>query len=452
MSATLRQRAPSPVGQGVSEKAALIKEEEIKEAKDGKQFIVPNFTVKQLLDAIPAHCYHRSALKSSTYVARDVIAISFLVYGAYHIDSFLSRFNLSSIAFTAAKVALYTAYTFVTGLFGTGLWIIAHECGHQSYSSSKSINNFVGWVLHSILLVPYHSWRISHGQHHAATGHMTRDQVFVPRTRSQLGHPAIKDDEELQGINVSAFRQAELREAIEDAPIYQFLHMAMHQLLGWPLYLIRNASGQLGYPAYTNHYNPGSHIFRNSKASQIIISDIGVGAVIAGLTYWSIKRSFTEMFIIYGIPYLYVNNWLVFITYLQHTDPVLPHYSAEKWTFARGALATIDRTFMGPVGGWILHGICETHVAHHTSSKIPHYNAWEATDALKKFLGPHYQRSEENMFVSFYKAHRDCIFVEDNEGIVFFKNAAGVAQKYAVEEGGNISDSGVELEPEFKDE
>jgi hypothetical protein len=37
MSATLRQRAPSPVGQGVSEKAALIKEEEIKEAKDGKQ-------------------------------------------------------------------------------------------------------------------------------------------------------------------------------------------------------------------------------------------------------------------------------------------------------------------------------------------------------------------------------------------------------------------------------
>jgi hypothetical protein len=115
------------------------------------------------------------------------------------------------------------------------------------------------------------------------------------------------------------------------------------------------------------------------------------------------------MFIIYGIPYLYVNNWLVFITYLQHTDPVLPHYSAEKWTFARGALATIDRTFMGPVGGWILHGICETHVAHHTSSKIPHYNAWEATDALKKFLGPHYQRSEENMFVSFYKAHRDCL-------------------------------------------
>jgi len=28
--------------------------------------------------------------------------------------------------------------------------------------------------------------------------------------------------------------------------------MMMHQLLGWPLYLINNASGQLGYPVGTN--------------------------------------------------------------------------------------------------------------------------------------------------------------------------------------------------------
>jgi omega-6 fatty acid desaturase (delta-12 desaturase) len=60
------------------------------------------------------------------------------------------------------------------------------------------------------------------------------------------------------------------------------------------------------------------------------------------------------------------------ITFLQHTDPVLPHYSASKWTFARGALATIDRNLLGPIGPYITHGICETHVAHHISSKIPH--------------------------------------------------------------------------------
>lgn len=33
-----------------------------------------------------------------------------------------------------------------------------------------------------------------------------------------------------------------------------------------------------------------------------------------------------------------------------------------------------------------MHGISETHVVHHTSSKIPHYNAWDAKVALDKVL------------------------------------------------------------------
>lgn len=35
----------------------------------------------------------------------------------------------------------------------------------------------------------------------------------------------------------------------------------------------------------------------------------------------------------------------------------------------------------------LTHGISETHVAHHVHSKIPHYHAWEATDALRARLG-----------------------------------------------------------------
>ena len=55
------------------------------------RFVVPNYTVKQLLDAIPAHCFHRSALRSSLYIVQDFAAIGALVYGVYHIDSFLAR-------------------------------------------------------------------------------------------------------------------------------------------------------------------------------------------------------------------------------------------------------------------------------------------------------------------------------------------------------------------------
>ena len=81
-----------------------------------------------------------------------------------------------------------------------------------------------------------------------------------------------------------------------------------------------------------------------------------------------------------------VNHWLVFITYLQHSDPQMPHYEASQWTFARGAAATIDREF-GFVGKHIFHDIIETHVLHHYVSRIPFYNAREASEAIKKLWG-----------------------------------------------------------------
>lgn len=68
----------------------------------------------------------------------------------------------------------------------TGVWIIAHECGHGAFSTSKLINNTVGTILHSALLVPYHPWRISHSQHHKYCCSIDDDMAFVPSTRSAL--------------------------------------------------------------------------------------------------------------------------------------------------------------------------------------------------------------------------------------------------------------------------
>ena len=52
-------------------------------------------------------------------------------------------------AYSFVRFALWSIYGFATGLVATGLWCIAHECGHQAFSEYKSINNLVGWVLHS---------------------------------------------------------------------------------------------------------------------------------------------------------------------------------------------------------------------------------------------------------------------------------------------------------------
>ena len=56
--------------------------------------------------------------------------------------------------------------------------------GHQSFSSSRKVNDLVGNIVHSSILVPYHGWRISHRTHHSNHGHVENDESWHPVTKS----------------------------------------------------------------------------------------------------------------------------------------------------------------------------------------------------------------------------------------------------------------------------
>lgn len=397
----------------------------------GNQFQVPDYSVNDIRNAIPKHCYERSGVRGLSYVARDMFSLATTFY-------LFNRFlTPESVPSTPLRAGLWFLYTVVQGLFGTGLWVLAHECGHQSFSPSKVLNDTTGWVCHSLLLVPYFSWKISHGKHHKATGHMERDMVFVPKTR------------EVYASRVGKFVH-ELDELTEETPIATLIHSVLQQLFGWPLYLFANVTGhdnhekqpegrgkgkKNGFTDGVNHFNPSSPLYEAKDAKLILLSDLGLAIVISGLVYLTKTFGFANMAVWYFAPYLWVNHWLVAITFLQHTDPSLPHYTGESWNYVRGAAATIDREF-GFVGRELLHGIIETHVLHHYVSTIPFYHADEATEAIKKVMGVHYRSDTEGGPIGFLKAlwksARWCQWVEPSEGakgegkgIYFFRNRNG---------------------------
>jgi len=353
-----------------------------------------------------------------------------------------------------ARVILWGVYSFWAGLVGTGIWILAHECGHGAFSESKTFNDIVGWVLHSAVGVPYHSWRISHSKHHASTSHMTLDQAFVPKTRSERKLPPLDPSrEDAEGENVSDEVMKEMWEAVGDSPLMMAL-WTIELLLGWPAYLLFNATGQGNYPKYTNHFNPWAEIFGPHQRNQVILSDIGILLWLGTLIYWSITCGFGEMARVYLFPYLWVNHWIVLITFLQHTDPLLPHYRAAAFNFQRGALSTMDRSLLGGAGslfGWLggtlTHGISETHVLHHVCSKIPHYHAWEATDALRKRLeaAGYSLQGPPGGWTEVMRVLGECRFVENEGDVVFYKNSYGKATCKAVYPEKGHSDSGVDV-------
>ncbi|PSN67829.1 delta(12) fatty acid desaturas-like protein [Corynespora cassiicola Philippines] len=398
----------------------------------GNEFEIPDYTIKDIRDAIPPHCFERSGLKGLGYVARDIVSLAATFY------IFHNYVTPETIPSTAARAALWTFYTFVQGLFGTGLWVLAHECGHQAFSPSKTLNDTVGWICHSALLVPYFSWKISHGKHHKATGHMERDMVFVPKTR----------DEYASRVGKLAHQ---LHELTEETPIATLIHMVGQQLGGWPMYLISNVTGhnyherqaegkgkgkKNGFGGGVNHFNPASPLYEKKDEHLIVLSDIGIAITMGAIIYVGKTFGWANVLVWYVLPYLWVNHWLVAITFLQHTDPTLPHYDAQTWTYTRGAAATIDREF-GFIGRTLLHGIIETHVLHHYVSSIPFYNADEASEAIKGVMGKHYRADTEGGSIGFlramYKSARMCQWVEPSEGaqgegkgVFFFRNRNGL--------------------------
>ena len=372
--------------------------------------VVPpsNITMRQIHDQIPAMYFERTMWKGFLYVARDaaqaaVTMGAMLVYGEpiletarQTIGASIDNSALSWLLQKLVTLVAWNLYFFVQGLNWTGLWVMAHECGHQAFSNYRSVNDAVGLVLHSFLLVPYHSWRISHGNHHKNTNHLTKDTVFVPEKSDTL------------------------REAIKESPIVSLFWMIVTFTIGWPGYLMWNATGQT-YDKPANHFNPSSPLFRHDEGNDVIVSDLGIAAMLSALGGLVYTFGIANVACYYVFPYMWVNFWLVFITYLQHTDIRLPHYAHEDWNFVRGALATVDRDF-GFALNWWLHHINDSHVVHHIFSQMPFYNAIQVTRKhIKGILGENYLSSRRSLWSSLWESWVECRYVIPSDGVAIYR-------------------------------
>ena len=255
--------------------------------------------MKEIHDAIPAHCFRPSIIRSMAYVVRDYFYLSVLVY--------LAVTYIPLIPNAYLRFAAWVAYTTVQGFVFTGIWILAHECGHGAFSKSKKLNWTMGLIMHSFLLVPFHSWRLSHSQHHKATGNIEKDTAFVPHTRDSW----VKTN---FGAKANA-NLIEFTELAEDSPIAALWHDVVHQLFGWPGYLLFNLTGQryngAKGPRISHFYfGEDSVFYKKNELPLIMLSDIGVAVMIAALVVAGQIFGSWNIIVLWGVPWLWVNNWI----------------------------------------------------------------------------------------------------------------------------------------------
>lgn len=359
----------------------------------------PKFTLKTIRDAIPAHCFKRDLGLSMFHLIKDLLVIAVIAFLGTHISSIPSKTGLPGWV----VYLVWPLYWYFQGCAMTGVWVVAHECGHQAFCDYEWINNTIGTLFHSMLLVPYHPWRITHGRHHNNTGSCDNDEVFAPSRRVDWKDVALRDTAigNLWGIFV------------------------MLTFGWWPGYLIYNATGPAKYRGKNvSHLSPTA-VFIDPKDYWLVVqSDIVLFTCFAILAYCIYTYGIVTVGAYYLLPEMVVNLNLVLITYLQHTDVYMPHFRNAEWNWLRGAICTIDRKYGGLLGMYdeTLHHITDTHVCHHLFSTMPFYHAVEATPHIKRVLGDYYKFDDTPIPLAVYRAFSCCQFVEDTGDTVFYKN------------------------------
>jgi stearoyl-CoA desaturase (delta-9 desaturase) len=296
----------------------------------------------------------------------------------------------------------------VQGTAWTGLWVLGHECGHGAFSNIAVIETAVGYITHTALLVPYFSWQFTHAKHHRYTNHLTKGESHVPMT-------------EKAAKGFAPF----LNMLGEDG--FAIFQVFGHLVFGWPLYLIRNDTGgrtqadlktRLNRKKDKSHFIP-NQIFPKRLHNKVAASTVGCVAMIALVI--QMQRLGYDTLFFYWMPYLVTNGWLVLYTWLQHTDPSMPHYGDDEHTFHKGALSTIDRPYP-----WLIdqlhHHIGTTHVAHHLNHHIPHYRAQKATEIVANVLGQDYAFINKGIVESTYYVAKTCHYVKGVEGVQYMQS------------------------------
>ncbi|WOL06334.1 chloroplast omega-3 fatty acid desaturase 7 [Canna indica] len=339
----------------------------------------PPFKIGDIRAAIPGHCWVKNPWRSLSYVLRDIIVIAALAVAAGLIDRWWS----------------WPLYWFAQGTMFWAVFVLGHDCGHGSFSNSVRLNNAVGHLLHSSILVPYHGWRISHRTHHQNHGNVDKDESWHPLTEK-------------------LYKEMDLTS--------RWMRFNLpFPLFAYPVYLWRRSPGREG-----SHFLPSSKLFQPNERNDVILSSLCWSAMAALLLYLSWLYGPLPVLKIYGFPYMVFVTWLDLVTYLHHHghQQKLPWYRGKEWSYLRGGLTTIDRDY-----GWInnIHHDIGTHVVHHLFPQIPHYHLKEATKAAKPVLGRYYREPERSgplplhLFGILMRSLRVDHFVSDEGDLVFYQ-------------------------------
>jgi len=257
------------------------------------------------------------------------------------VNTFVPFLGICALMYWSLDYSYWT--TLALGILNSFLlvriFIIQHDCGHQSFLDSKIANDIIGRICAFFSLIPYRYWAKSHSYHHAHN--------------AQLGHSDIGDVTTLtveQYRNLSKWDRFKYR--LYRSPLIMFTigpvyYIVIHSRL--PLISLKGWNKERASVLRTNIY--------------LVLFYAILGYLIGYATLLKLYAPILVTFSIIAIWFFYVQH--------QHN----PNYKQpkESWEYLMAAIKGSTYYKLPKVMHWLTGNIGFHHI-HHLNSKIPNYN------------------------------------------------------------------------------
>jgi acyl-lipid omega-6 desaturase (Delta-12 desaturase) len=264
------------------------------------------------------------------------------------ITSFLPFIGLWILMYLSLSVSywLTLGLGLLNSFFLVRIFIIQHDCGHQSFTKSRKFNDIVGFICSALSLIPYKYWAKSHNFHHGHNGRLEEE---------------IRDIGDMPLLTVEEFKKA------------PFLTKLGYRLFRMPLVLL-----SLGSFYYVFVHNRFAVIkergFEMAKKSLVWsnLFMLTVYLIFAYLFGWAFFKVQIPIVMFFSIKAFYA-------FYIQHQHEHAHKKWKAEWNHALSAIKGSTYWDLPPVFQWLTGNIGIHHI-HHLSSLIPNYNLQKCKD------------------------------------------------------------------------